>query len=335
MRKEYTTSAISTGVLWSILREHGNSDADLLEKTGIDPSVLHSPSKRIPLGQHLCLWELAIGVTGDPALGLHLPNYYAPQQFHFVSSIIFSSPTILKGLQQWGRYDSVICDADRIELQESGGYVTFVFSNISPSHRNRWVPELYFSLMNNWFQRATNNECAIEEIWMTHPAPEYADEYQAVFNTKILYDQTEYHVRWKKESLNSRLKTHDPYYHAILKQYADNSISSHEKAGAFSHEIRQSIIERLPSNQADIQTIADAFHMDRRTLLRKLKSEGTTFKDLLEDTRKKLAHDYLAGGLSISQISFMLGFLATSSFQVAFKRWYNQSPGCYRRDHLV
>ncbi|MBE9539806.1 MAG: helix-turn-helix transcriptional regulator [Proteobacteria bacterium] len=75
--------------------------------------------------------------------------------------------------------------------------------------------------------------------------------------------------------------------------------------------------------------------MDRRTLLRKLKSEGTTFKDLLEDTRKKLAHDYLVEAFSITQISFMLGFSATSSFQVAFKRWYNQSPGDYRRDHLA
>ena len=103
----------------------------------------------------------------------------------------------------------------------------------------------------------------------------------------------------------------------------------------FSEKIRRSIIEQLPRNQADIQTIADVFHMGRRTLPRKLKSEGSSFKELLEDTRKKLAHDYLVQGLSITQISFMLGFTATSSFQVAFKRWYNQSPGDYRRDNLA
>ncbi|HDY81386.1 MAG TPA: AraC family transcriptional regulator, partial [Halieaceae bacterium] len=43
----------------------------------------------------------------------------------------------------------------------------------------------------------------------------------------------------------------------------------------------------------------------------------------------------LIQGLSITQISFLLGFTATSSFQVAFKRWYEQSPGDYRRDQMA
>ena len=335
MPRKYTTSAISTEVMWSLLQERGLSDAELSEKTGIDPAVLHSPDKRIPLGQYLRLWELATGVTRDPALGLHLPSYYNPGESHFVTSIIFSSDTLLDGLHQWVRYASLICEADRFELQEGGDFVTLVYSNISPAHQNRWLPELYFSLMTTLFQQATPGEHVIEEIWMAHPAPEYADEYQTVLNATVLFDQSEYHARWRKESLDQKLETHDPYYHSILKKYADDSMQSCGQPALFSEEIRQSIVEQLPKSRADIQTIADAFHMDRRTLLRRLKSEGTTFKDLLEDTRKTLARDYLTEGLSITQISFMLGFRATSSFQVAFKRWYNQSPGDYRRDKLA
>jgi len=335
MQKKYTTSAISTEVMWNLLQERGISDAKLAEKTGIDPSVLHSPDKRIPLDQYLCLWELAIEVTGDPALGLHLSRYYSPGQSHFVPGIIFSSATLLEGLKQWIRYAALVCNADKFELREHGDSVTLVYTNISSAHQNRWLPELYFSLMADLFQQAINGECVIEEIWMAHKAPEYADEYQAVFNTKVRFDQGEYRVRWKRENLDAQIKTHDPYYHSILRKYADDSLQSRGQADLFSEKIRLSIIEQLPKNQASIQTIADAFHMDRRTLLRKLKSEGTTFKDLLEDTRRKLAHDYLAEGLSITQISFVLGFSATSSFQVAFKRWYKQSPGDYRHDHLA
>jgi len=180
-----------------------------------------------------------------------------------------------------------------------------------------------------------HGEHVIEEIWMAHPAPDYADEYQAVFSTKVLFDQSEYHVRLKRESLGAGMKTHDPYHHSILKSYADNSMRSCGQTAEFSEKTRLSIIEHLPRNRANIQTIADAFHVDRRTLLRRLKSEGTTFKGLLEDTRKNLAHDYLIQGLSITQISFLLGFTATSSFQVAFKRWYEQSPGDYRRDQMA
>ena len=72
MPREYTTSAISTEVMWNILQQRGIFEAAIAEKTGIDPAVLHSPNERIPLDQYLRLWELAISVTGDPALGLHL-----------------------------------------------------------------------------------------------------------------------------------------------------------------------------------------------------------------------------------------------------------------------
>lgn len=335
MTREHTTSAISTEVLWKLLQEQGISNAELSEKTGIDSSLLHSPDKRIPLNQYLRLWELAVEATGDAALGLHLPRYYDPGQSHFVPGIIFSSATLLEGLKQWIRYAALVCDADRFELREQGDFVILVYTNISPDHGNRWLPELYFSLMVDQFRQAINGECTIEEIWMAHPAPEYADEYLVAFGAKVRFDMAEYHVRWKKESLDARIKTHDPYYQSILKKYADDSLLSRGKVELFSEKIRLSIIEDLPGNQADIQTIADKFHMDRRTLLRKLKLEGTTFKDLLEGTRKKLAHDYLAEAFSITQISFMLGFSATSSFQVAFKRWYKQSPGDYRRDHFA
>ena len=145
---EYTTSAISTEVMWNLLQQRGISESEIAENTSIDPSVLHFPNKRILLGQYLRLWELAISLTGDPALGLHLSRYYNSGQFHFVTSIVFSSATLLDGLQQWIRYVSLVCNADRFELQEHGDFVTLVYTNISQTHENRWLPELYFSLMD-------------------------------------------------------------------------------------------------------------------------------------------------------------------------------------------
>ena len=335
MGRKYTTSAISTEVLWKLLQDKGVSNSEILGETGVDDAVLHSPDIRIALDKHLLLWELAISVSGDPALGLHLHRYYNQGQSHFVPSIIFSSATLKEGLQQWVRYASLVCDADRFELREQGDFITLVYTNISHEHKNRWLPELYFSLMVDLFRQAIGRVSVIEEIWMAHPAPEYSAEYQAILNTKPKFGQSEYRVRWKKENLDVKLEKHDPYYRSILKKYADDSLRSLGQTEVFSDKIKHSIIELLPKNKADIQTISDSFHMDRRTLLRKLKSEGTTFKDLLEDTRKNLAHDYLAEELSLTQISFLLGFTASSSFQVAFKRWYKQSPGDYRRDHIA
>jgi len=83
--------------MWNLLQQRGISEAGIAEKTGIDPTVLHSPNKRIPLDRYLRLWELAISVTGDPALGLHLYRYYNSGLSHFVPRLNFEKPSPAEG----------------------------------------------------------------------------------------------------------------------------------------------------------------------------------------------------------------------------------------------
>jgi AraC-like DNA-binding protein len=45
-----------------------------------------------------------------------------------------------------------------------------------------------------------------------------------------------------------------------------------------------------------------------------------------EDVRRELAQRYLADGLSIAEISFLLGFSEPSAFFRAFKRWTGKTP---------
>ena len=63
----------------------------------------------------------------------------------------------------------------------------------------------------------------------------------------------------------------------------------------------------------------------------KLAQRGTTFQDLLSETRHELALRYLAQrALSVTEITFLLGFTDTSNFTRAFKRWTGSSPTLYR-----
>jgi methylphosphotriester-DNA--protein-cysteine methyltransferase len=62
-----------------------------------------------------------------------------------------------------------------------------------------------------------------------------------------------------------------------------------------------------------------------------LKEEGTTYIQLLNDTRKELASRYISNSrLSISEISYLLGFAEPTNFTRAFRRWTGKSPSEYR-----
>ena len=77
-----------------------------------------------------------------------------------------------------------------------------------------------------------------------------------------------------------------------------------------------------------------AMNMDRSTLLRLPKKEGTTFKDLLSKIRKHLASGYLEQGMTATQTSYLLGFSEPSTFQRAFKRWFGKNPGEFRKRRI-
>ena len=71
--------------------------------------------------------------------------------------------------------------------------------------------------------------------------------------------------------------------------------------------------------------------MSPRTLQRKLAEAHTSYTALVDGTRKDLALRYIdQPHLSITDITFSLGFAGPSSLTRAFKRWTGVNPTEYR-----
>ena len=63
----------------------------------------------------------------------------------------------------------------------------------------------------------------------------------------------------------------------------------------------------------------------------RLDEAGTSFQQVLGQTRHELAKDYLSQRqLSLADIAFLLGYQEQSAFNHAFKGWFGISPGSYR-----
>ena len=96
-------------------------------------------------------------------------------------------------------------------------------------------------------------------------------------------------------------------------------------------EVARKIIARLPDGPPGQDLVAGDMCMSQRTLQRKLKDEGTSFSDLLQDSRMQLSKRYLRQpGRSVVETSYLLGFAEPSAFSRAFKRWTGQTPAQYR-----
>lgn len=330
MSQEYSTSAVAVEVLWTLLQKHGLGQSRLTAITGIDPEQLQGPDRRVTLESYLKLWRCALEHTADPLLALRLPTYYDDKQMHFVANILLQSSTFHQVLQQWLRYSTLVCDADKLSLHSDDRYTTLTYNIIAPRHQNPWIPELYFSLLARHMSKSIAAPYCISTVYFSHKCSADTKAYTQVFNAPVVFEHSDNSIRWSNECLDLPLRTHDPYYQEILQNYADSLLGSGANDDSFATQVREKIIQKIPEGKADAINIAESFHMDRRTLLRRLKQENWTFKALLDDTRKQLACAYMEQNLSFTEISYLLGFNERSSFHSAFRRWFKLSPGEYR-----
>jgi AraC-like DNA-binding protein len=95
----------------------------------------------------------------------------------------------------------------------------------------------------------------------------------------------------------------------------------------FRDRIRAYLLEVLASGRYSMLYVASKLAISNRTLQRRLRVEGTTFQEVLDEFRQELACHYLsATDYTSAEISFLLGYEEPNSFFRAFRAWTGQTP---------
>lgn len=115
--------------------------------------------------------------------------------------------------------------------------------------------------------------------------------------------------------------------HIVVKYLA------HREKGDIINRCKAVIIDSLGSGGVSETRVAEALHMTPRNLHRRLQKEDTSFKHLLNEVRQDLALQYIQDrSMTLTEISFMLGFSEVSSFSRAFKNWTGKAPSAMRQE---
>ncbi len=104
------------------------------------------------------------------------------------------------------------------------------------------------------------------------------------------------------------------------------------ESSSLKNMIKNILFDKLNNFPSQIE-MASLFNMTSRTLQRKLSSENTSYREIIEETKKTLAVSYLNNSnLSLKEIAYFLGYDDSRNFNKAFKLWYDISPNEYRKN---
>jgi AraC-like DNA-binding protein len=108
------------------------------------------------------------------------------------------------------------------------------------------------------------------------------------------------------------------------------------KGGSLQTKIFNFLLTNSYLYTMSLEAVAANFNVSPRTLQRKLKEEGISFLQIVDDVRQKLAIHYLtSGNYQVKDVAYTLGYNEQSAFIRAFKKWTGVTPKVYINKRAV
>jgi len=90
-------------------------------------------------------------------------------------------------------------------------------------------------------------------------------------------------------------------------------------------------LEAQKGDYPTLQQVAGKFCLSARTLKRRLRDAGASYRELVDGVRLVHAKELLqARGLTLESVAAQLGYSSSANFSRAFRRWTGERPGHFR-----
>ncbi len=313
------------------LRQQGIEPLEIIESVGIDAAKAANPDWRVSHQAFNALMGRCVELTGDEAFGLLAAEQLAPQVLHGLGLAWLASDTVYDGLRRLVRFGKLVSTSVNLRLEEEGDLVNVYLGRNMEMDNFVYAGRDYGVGMIVRMCHLTLGEfLAPVRIEIERPTPDEPERWEYMLSTRVEFEAETTRICWSRSDILEPLVTGDPALARVnddqTQAYLDSFL-----AQTTSREVVDKIVERLPDGPPSQQQIADAMHVSNRTLQRKLKDEGTSFMDLLQDTRLQLARKYLRQpNRSVVETAYLLGFSEPSTFSRAFKRWTGVAPVEFR-----
>lgn len=279
------------------------------------------------------LLDVAAELANDPHFGLHVGESVKLGTYTVYGLILLSCHDFGQVFQQTLRYEGLAHDLGRSDLQVTNGIAQYQWRSHFP-HASRHLAESVFAgirVFGNWLAGAPLPPVPVS---FTHAAPEDCSEHQRIFGHAAVFNADINSASFDAALLSWPVPNADVGMYPVLQQHAEGllreKMHAHVDNGIVA-QVRTAIIGNLTQDRAKLALIAQDLNLSQRTLQRKLSEAGTSFQQVLDQTRHELAKNYLSQRqLNLADIAFLLGYQEQSAFNHAFKRWFRVSPGSYR-----
>jgi AraC-like DNA-binding protein len=317
----------------SIAENLGAKRSDILSDIELTENDISVPTNRVSVEKAILLWESIEKRTGSQDTGLMSGLNVRLQSLGVLGYVLMNSKSVLDTLEKFGIYQRLVASIANQVITKIDDKV-----KISLDLLDEWQPgyryTLDFMIMARFsiLKSCSDIEILPIELGFQFKEPKNKDSYQFHFGFEnIRFGCDTNYLVYKSEDLRSKMIGSDAELYKYFESLLHDALDEHDIIQQYSRSVRKLIHQYMNAEIPLVDDVASELAMSSRSLQSKLKDEGTTYQQLVNEVRKEVSMKQLKNKkLNITEIAFLIGFTDISVFSRNFKKWTGLSPTKYQ-----
>ncbi|WP_248746984.1 AraC family transcriptional regulator [Pseudomonas sp. MWU12-2037] len=308
----------------------GADTVQVLDKVGIDSTLLEQPEARVPASDYARLWRLLARRNDDEFFGMD-PRKLRAGSFAYLCRAGMAQPTVTAGLDSVLDFLSLMLERLPAQLVRQQSLAEIVLLEPEGEGRRPFTYFAYWMIVHGVACWLAGRRIPILAIELRCAEPDYCEDYRVMFSENLRFDRPRTRMIFSADCLDLPIKRSAEELQRFLALAPANILVKYRDAQSLASRIKQGLRQQPAEDWPETEGLAVQLCMSASTLRRRLAEEGQTYQGLKDSVRKEWAIAWLAEpSISFAEIATRLGFADASSFYKAFRKWSGSNPGHYR-----
>ncbi len=304
-----------------LVKSMGYNPNELLRTVELDPSVIRQPDIYVPYEKVAELLRNSAVQCNEPLFGLKLSALQGRQTLGLLGLFMSLQPTIEQGLEIGSQFVRFHVTGASMKRMDVGSFTLLELEfDLPESIGLEQLRQLSIGLVYRVSRQL------IGDSWK--PLKVLFQQAEPPGGIRAIEQHFECPVSCGAEldgvMIDNRILTRPPSAPSVqMQELLDEHIKSMDMnfPDNIVEQVRHTIVSLLPISECGLNNVARVFNLHPRVLQQRLSQRGTSFQRLLDETRSKIARQYLQHTrMSLTDIALHLGFAELAVFSRAFKR---------------
>ena len=319
------------GMIWRTLESYGIDPRRVIDEKHYRPGDEAAADRRVSFDDYKVIQNRAVELIGDPAVGLRAAQLLHPSHLGALGYAWLASSSLRTALFRSERYTGMFNEHVEMRVEARRDCIRVSYRMRRQPLRPDEIADGQLAGLVALCRMNFGSDLVPVEVTLRRAEPAEPSPWHEFFGTEVKFGQPENALSISAADADRPLTGANRELLAVHEDVIRRHLAHLEHAGVLDR-LRMAIVEALPSGRVTEEQLARSLDISRRTLHRRLREHGTTFRGLLAEVRQELAKRYILDrAYSVTDLAFSLGYADTSAFSRAFRSWFGVSPTAARQ----